>query len=983
MDKYLFADGQRALMEGMEIPFAIYQFINKRVVTLILSDGFCELFGYDDRAEAYYDMDNDMYKDVHPDDVARIADDAFRFATEGGKYEVIYRTRKKNSSEYKIVHAMGKHVYTDTGVRLAHVWYTDEGTYTEEPGITENELNKAMNNALHEESIVNASNYDVLTGLPRMTYFFELAEEGRKVIQEEGGKYALLFLDFSGMKFFNSTNGFAAGDKLIKEFSRVLVRIFSNENCCHVGGDHFAVYTTEGGLEERLADLFEETDKLNEGNSLPVRVGIYRDDMGCVPISTAVDRAKYACDGLRNNYGSAYNYFESDMLDRAYLRQYVVSHFDRALSEGWIKVYYQPIVRAINGRACDEEALARWIDPDKGFLSPADFIPHLESVGILYKLDLYVLEQVLIKINRLKELGMPVVPQSINLSRSDFDACDMVEEIRSRVDEAGVCRNLITIEITESVIGSDFDDMKEQIMRFRELGFPVWMDDFGSGYSSLDVLEGIPFDLIKFDMSFMQRLDKGTRGKVILTELMKMATALGVDTVCEGIETEEQVHFLQEIGCSKLQGYYYQKPVPPDTVFEKFKTGFRFGFENPEEADYYDSIGRVNLYDLAFIVSEEAHALNNVFNTIPMGILEVEGEDVCYVRSNQAYRDFMARYFGRDSTVSAIEAFGKSSASMAVLKECCQGRGHAFFDEKMADGSVIHLFARKISSNPVTGKDAVAVAMLSVSEPSDGTTYSDIARALSANYYSIYYVDLDTDQFIEYSSPTGSEELAMERRGEDFFNTSRKDAVEGIYKDDLEMFLQSFDKESIIKALDADGVFGITYRIYDNGEPVYVTMKVTRMTHSNRVIIGVSVVDYQMRQKQRYDKLKKERDAMIGVMALSDVYLSMFTIDPDTGNYTEYSSSDDFNSLGAAKSGDDFFAQAIVDSAKYFYPEDIPVFQMHFTKENVMKKIRENGKFTIDYRLMIDGKPKPVSMIVAPFKDGSEEKLIAGVRESK
>jgi len=228
------------------------------------------------------------------------------------------------------------------------------------------------------------------------------------------------------------------------------------------------------------------------------------------------------------------------------------------------------------------------------------------------------------------------VPHSINLSRSDFDACDIVEEIRRRVDAAGVAHDRITIEITESVVGSDFGFMKGQIERFQKLGFPVWMDDFGSGYSSLDVLQSIPFDLIKFDMSFMQKLDEGDSGKIILTELMKMATSLGVDTVCEGVETPEQVAFLQEIGCSKLQGYFFEKPLPMARILERYEKGFKFGYENPAESAYYESIGRVNLYDLAVIANEEENAFQNFFNTLPMGIIEINGDRVRFVRTNQS-----------------------------------------------------------------------------------------------------------------------------------------------------------------------------------------------------------------------------------------------------------------------------------------------------------------------------------------------------------
>ena len=246
-------------------------------------------------------------------------------------------------------------------------------------------------------------------------------------------------------------------------------------------------------------------------------------------------------------------------------RAYLLGNIDRAAAEGWIQVYYQPIVYSDSGEICDEEALARWIDPVEGFLSPADFISELEDAGLIYKLDLYVLEQVLIKIRSRMSAKEDIVPQSINLSRSDFETCDIVEEFRKRVDGAGVERNMISVEITEGIIGENFDYMKEQISRFQKLGFKVWIDDFGSGYSSLNVLHSVSFDLIKFDQSFTRKLSEGERGRIILRDMMKMAESLQVDTICEGVETKEQALFLKEIGCSKQQGYYYGKPRPLET----------------------------------------------------------------------------------------------------------------------------------------------------------------------------------------------------------------------------------------------------------------------------------------------------------------------------------------------------------------------------------------------------------------------------------
>ena len=253
-------------------------------------------------------------------------------------------------------------------------------------------------------------------------------------------------------------------------------------------------------------------------------------------------------------------------------KQYILDNLDKAIKEKWITVYYQPIVRAVNRRVCDEEALARWIDPVNGLLSPADFIPVLEETKQIYKVDLYILERVLEKMKFMADSGYHMVSQSINLSRTDFDMCDIVEEICNRVDKAGIPRNKINIEITEGSLINDFEFMMTQIKRLKKLGFSVWMDDFGSGYSSLNTLQLIPFDLIKFDMAFMRNLDSGESGKVILAELMRMASSLGVDTVCEGVETEEQVKWLTSLGCEYLQGFYFGKAIPKDDYLKLMKT---------------------------------------------------------------------------------------------------------------------------------------------------------------------------------------------------------------------------------------------------------------------------------------------------------------------------------------------------------------------------------------------------------------------------
>ena len=571
-----------------------------------------------------------------------------------------------------------------------------------------------------QENILKGNYYDLLTGLPGMSYFFELVQSKRAEPGKDGEKHVFLYLNVSGMKFFNKDHGFAEGDRLLRSLAQLLISAFGSENCSRFGQDHFVVFAREAGLEDTLRGLFSRWEELNGQGCPAILVGVYPDDVEDLDVSQACDYAKVACDAQRNSFVSSVRYFDMDMLLRAERKQYIVSHLDRALSEHWVQVYYHPIVRAANGRVCDEEALARWIDPERGFLSPADFIPILEEAKLVYKLDLFVLEQVLEKLHTTQRNGLYLVPQSVNLSRSDFECCDMVEEIRRRVDEAGIDHRLLTIEITESIIGSDFDFIKTQIERFRALGFPVWMDDFGSGYSSLDVLQSLQVDLIKFDMRFMQQFDHGDKSKIILTELMKMAVGLGIDTVCEGVEREDQAEFLREIGCSKLQGYYYTRPMPLREILERYEKGIQIGFENPQESDYYDALGRINLYDLASIAKEEKDQFQHFFSTLPMAIIEVRGEESRFTRTNPAYREFMAQTFhlslsGRGEAYHRMPE-GRAQAFNSILQQCCREGGRAVFDERMPDGTTIHSFMRRIAENTVSGNVAVAVAVLAVTD---------------------------------------------------------------------------------------------------------------------------------------------------------------------------------------------------------------------------------------------------------------------------
>ena len=988
MGKYQFDPAVRSSLENAPVPLAVYQFIDRRVVTLILSQGFLDLFGFEDRAEAYYVMDHDMYRSTHPDDMGRIADAAFRFATEGGEYNVVYRSKAENSGRVTVIHAQGRHVFTETGERLAYVWYADEGDYEEEEGESTGSLNRSFNQMLREGSMTRKIHYDALTGLPNMTYFFELAEAGIRNLTMSGKKPVILFLDFCGMKAYNNKWGFAEGDKLIRAFGYLLAEHFGNENCARFGQDHFAVLTEDEGIRKRLENLFEAGELLNEGKTLPIRAGIYRVKDDSIEIGAVCDRAKIACDLNRSTQKSCFQYFDEQMLQDTVKKQYIIENLDRALAEGWITVYYQAIIRASDGKVCDEEALSRWIDPVRGFLSPADFIPTLEEARLIYKLDLYVVERVLEKLKKQAEAGLYPVPQSVNLSRTDFDSCDIVEEIRQRVDAAGIDRAMLTIEITESTVGSNFEFIREQVSRFQELGFRVWMDDFGSGYSSLDVLQQIRFDLIKFDMRFMEHFEKD-EAKIILTELTKMAIGLGIDTVCEGVEKKEQVDFLSEIGCTKIQGYYYGKPMAFESILARVREGAYPGYENPAEADYYSAIGRINLYDADVLASEGDESLERYFHGLPMAIMEVKGTKTWYKRCNRSYRDFMKRIFGTEIETDFVVDYNdmpnrQGTAFMGAIMRCSHDGNRSLIDEQVDEKTTIHAFLRRIAVNPVTGSAAVAVAVLAETEVEEGAgaSYESISRALSSDYMNLYYVDLETEDFIEYTSDASRENLSVERRGTDFFSASAKDAQMFIYKEDREYFIESFTKENILRTLDEQGTFTLGYRLQMGENPIYVSMKAVRMpTDKGHIIIGVSNVDAQMRQKEEMARLQAEQITYARINALSRDYICIYTVNPETDRYVEYGATAGYSGLNVPKEGDDFYATARVQSERVLWPEDVARFQEMVTKEKIMEEIRKNGIFTMRYRMNIDGEPRHTGLKATLIEEQDGPQLIIGVTD--
>lgn len=294
-------------------------------------------------------------------------------------------------------------------------------------------------------------------------------------------------------------------------------------------------------------------------------------------------------------------------MDKNRLNDYIVSHLDESLEDGWIRPFFQPIIRTITGGVAAAEALARWQDPEYGLLMPADFIPVLEEKELIYKVDCHMfIEAAKLQRGRLDQ-GLRVGPISVNFSRSDFDVMDVASFVQEQVEKFHISKELIWLEITESTLVKNKDKMRNVVKDLRDEGFQICMDDFGSGYSSLIFLNDYKLDVIKLDMGFLRSFSPVSRE--IMRSTVNMAKNLGIRTLAEGVEKKEHVRFLKEIGCDMMQGYYYSMPLSVDEMEHYIR----------KEDVHPESINWKAFYDAA-----DSCVVNS---DVPLGVLEYNSDD--------------------------------------------------------------------------------------------------------------------------------------------------------------------------------------------------------------------------------------------------------------------------------------------------------------------------------------------------------------------
>ena len=422
------------------------------------------------------------------------------------------------------------------------------------------------------EDITEFSEKDVLTGGYNRWGFIRTTKRLLNEVPDRT-KYAVLFFNVKNFKALNELFGVESGDVVLQNIFRTLTHSkLSPVITARVESDHFVCLIEKKNLnfEELTSVCDNKFVKDGKRMNLIIRCGIFYVEEKPMKISGMIDRAKLAKRYITDEYVQPYMVYDHSMqvayIDKAKLAR----ELQEGIAKEQFRVYYQPVIDTKTGKIASAEALIRWIHPDKGFISPALFIPALEENGHISELDFYVLKKVWQFINDRCENNKFVVPISVNLSWMDFYDEIMMEKILKEMDrfrENGR-EHMARFEITETSYAAIRENRSGILESLRIKNAKILLDDFGSGFSSFGMLQDYDFDILKIDMSFIRKIGENPKTKSIVHSIIGMAHEIGIKTVAEGVETEEQVSFLRQSGCDYIQGYYYSKPLPEEEFVE-------------------------------------------------------------------------------------------------------------------------------------------------------------------------------------------------------------------------------------------------------------------------------------------------------------------------------------------------------------------------------------------------------------------------------
>lgn len=506
------------------------------------------------------------------------------------------------------------------------------------------------------------ADYDMLTGIYNKTKFFEVT---RAILNRNPSeKFVLLRMDIEKFQLVNSFFGSSTGDGLLCYIAGEIRRFAGETSKVSFGrieADIFGIcmpYPGEEALVEFVKYMRMRLGQYALEFDVVPTVGMYviEEEERKMPVDRMYDRALLAAKQCKGNYINNYAFYTEDMRDGIVREQQIVNHMRKALADEEFVIYLQPKYSLQDNKLCGAEALVRWQKPSGEMISPGEFIPVFERNGFVIKLDYYVWEKTCALIAKWLAEGRMPAPVSVNISRVSMYNPKLVEWICGLTDKYQIPRELLQLELTESAYTTNPKAIKETMERLQREGFSILMDDFGSGYSSLNVLKDIAVDILKIDMKFLSDTEKSGRGENILASVVRMAKWLDLPVVAEGVERREQVDFLHSVGCEYVQGYYFARPMPvadyEELAFSKDK-----GHKEQERA--MDAAG-----DSLWTATAQMEGMfSGMLDAAGIYEYDEESRSIGILRANNAYYDLFGygdiNTFGRKDSMEAVQEEGR------------------------------------------------------------------------------------------------------------------------------------------------------------------------------------------------------------------------------------------------------------------------------------------------------------------------------------
>lgn len=475
------------------------------------------------------------------------------------------------------------------------------------------------------------SEYDALTNIYKKETFEKATQEMLKMHSYQD--YVLLVWNVERFKILNDLLGTITGDRILQSIATFFRENFLNSGTFgRLNADRFALCIPEINLdvEDILKGLNERFSWIN--HNVVIKCGVYKIDDINLEVNQMCDRANLALQTIKGKYLEKFAFYDDRLRNILLEEQSLIDDSEKALKEKQFKIFLQPIFSLVTKTPISAEVLVRWIHPEQGVISPGLFIPLFERNGFISKLDFYVWEQTCIFLKSRREKGYCDVPVSVNVSRMSLYDATLFEKIVALTEKYDIPPYLFKIEITESAYTDNPKQLLETVAKLRDKGFIVLMDDFGSGYSSLNTLKDISVDVLKIDMKFLENFENSNKTGCILQSIVKMAKRLGMSVIAEGVETSNQLDFLKSIGCDRIQGFYFARPMP----CEEFETYIQ-NYKMQKDIRSNTSITETEL-EVVFNGNPSVdRILNNMFSGI--GFYEYSNGKIEVLRVNDAFYD--------------------------------------------------------------------------------------------------------------------------------------------------------------------------------------------------------------------------------------------------------------------------------------------------------------------------------------------------------